>query len=191
MKLLVGIITIIMLLSLAIYSAINLFINPSWMLVMMAYSLFFIYMVSMEIATDMKKVKAFSMIELMCVITLTAILLSIAFKVLKPDRAAAAIKQVGGNINIWNAKADSEDTSYRMEFTETLLEVYDIDDKLVHSEKILSPLSFFDKDGNPKTSQTIEFNDKGEMEDLTGARILADTWVARVNGFTGHLSYYD
>jgi len=45
MKVIVGIIAIIMLLSLAIYSAINLYIAPAWMLCMMAYSTFFIYMV--------------------------------------------------------------------------------------------------------------------------------------------------
>ena len=45
MKVLVGIIAVIMLLSLAIYSAINLFIAPIWMLCMMVYSTTFIYMV--------------------------------------------------------------------------------------------------------------------------------------------------
>jgi len=186
MKLAASFTAIVMLLGLAIYSTINLFVNPAWMLTMIAYSSVLIYMVAKEIAVDLKKIKSFTMIELMCVITLTAILLSIAFKVLKPDRAAAAIKQVGGNINVWQAKAMSEDTSYRMEFTETLLEVYNIDDELVYSEKIISKLTFANG-----TSQTITFNDQGSMENLTGARILADTWVARVNGFTGHLSYYD
>ncbi|MEE9352574.1 MAG: type II secretion system protein [Thiotrichaceae bacterium] len=186
MKLVVGFTAIIMLLGLAIYSAINLFVAPIWMVSMISYSSILIYMIAKEIAVDLKKVRAFTLIELMTVLVLTAILLSIAFKVMQPDRAAAAIKQVGGNINVWSAKAMSENTNYRLEFTVKLLEVYDIDDNLVYSEKIISSLTFTNG-----TNQTIELNDKGSMEDVTGARILADTWVARVNGFTGHLSYYD
>ncbi len=45
MKILVGIIAVLMLLSLAIYSAINLFIEPIWMICMMVYSTTFLYMV--------------------------------------------------------------------------------------------------------------------------------------------------
>ena len=53
MKLILSIITIIMLVSLAGYSVINLFVSPAWMLAMIAYSMFFIYM----IAKDMKSKK--------------------------------------------------------------------------------------------------------------------------------------
>jgi len=49
MKLIISIIAVIMLLSLAIYSAINLFIAPIWMLCMISYSSFFIYMVIKDI----------------------------------------------------------------------------------------------------------------------------------------------
>ena len=45
MKIITSIIAVILLLSLAIYSAVNLTIAPAWMLCMMAYSSFFIYMV--------------------------------------------------------------------------------------------------------------------------------------------------
>lgn len=138
----------------------------------------------------MKK-KNFTMLELMTVIAIMSILLGITMRVLKPDRAAAAIKQVGGSINVWSAKAMSEGTSYRMEFTERLIEVYNVDDELIHSKNIISNLSFFDHDGNSTPGQTIEFNKYGSMEDLKGTKIYADTWVARVNGFTGHLSYYE
>lgn len=51
MKVLVGIIALIMLLTLAIYSAINLLVAPTWMLCMMAYSTFFIYMVLKDMTT--------------------------------------------------------------------------------------------------------------------------------------------
>jgi prepilin-type N-terminal cleavage/methylation domain-containing protein len=138
----------------------------------------------------MKK-KNFTMIELLTVITIMSILLGITMQVMRPDRAKAAIKQVGGSINVWSAKAMSDSTSYRMEFTENLIEVYNIDDELVGSKNIISKLTFFDNDGNPATSQTIEFNRNGSMEDLIGAKIYADTWLAQVNGFTGHLSYYE
>ncbi len=130
--------------------------------------------------------KNFTMLELMTVIAIMSILLGITMQILRPDRGAAAIKQVGGSISVWTAKAMNDDTSYRMEFTERLLEVYDANDKLVYSENIISPLTF--TDGN---SQTIEFTREGSMEDLTGAKIYADTWIAQVNGFTGHLSYYE
>lgn len=131
------------------------------------------------------------MLELMAVITLMAILLGIASQAIKPDRAAAAIKQVGGSISIWSAKAMADDTSYRMEFTKNLLEVYNEDNVLIHSLKIISDLTFVDHSGNPKTNQTIVFNKMGGMNDLQGTKIYADEWVARVNGFTGHLAYYD
>jgi len=51
MKVVLGIIAIIMLLTLGIYSAINLTIAPAWMLCMMAYSTFFIYMVAKDMAS--------------------------------------------------------------------------------------------------------------------------------------------
>lgn len=135
--------------------------------------------------------KKFTMIELMTVITLCAILLSISFRVLQPDRAATAIKQVGASIVVWNARAMSESTSYRLEFTKRLVEVYNINDELIDSKTIMSDLSFFDTLGNPIINQTVEFNRYGSMEDLKGAKIYADTYVANVNGFTGHLSYYE
>lgn len=140
----------------------------------------------------MKK-KNFTMIELLTVITIMSILLGITMQVMRPDRAKVAIKQVGGSINVWSAKAMAEGTRYRIEFTENLIEVYNIDNELVHHEKVMSPLSFFDHAENPMPlqSQTIEFNKYGGMIDLRGARIYADTWIARVNGFTGHLSYYE
>lgn len=138
----------------------------------------------------MKK-KNFTMLELMTVITIMSILLGITMQVIRPDRAAASIKQVGGSISVWSAKAMAEGTIYRMEFTEDLIEVYNIVDELVYSEKVMSPLSFFDHNDNPKATETIKFNRYGGMIDLRGAKIYADTWVARVNGFTGHLSYYE
>jgi prepilin-type N-terminal cleavage/methylation domain-containing protein len=138
----------------------------------------------------MKK-KTFTMIELLVVMTIMSILLGITMQVLRPDRAKAAIKQVGGSINVWSAKAMAEGTSYRMEFTENLIEVYNTADELVGSKNIMSPLSFFDHNGNPTQTQTIEFNKFGSMEDIKGTKIYADMWVARVNGFTGHLSYYE
>jgi len=138
----------------------------------------------------MKK-KNFTMIELLMVMTIMSILLGITMQILKPDRAAAAIKQVGGSINVWSARAMADDTSYRMEFTERLVKIYDINNKQVGSKNIISPLTFFDNDGNPMTSQTIVFNKYGGMVNLLGAKIYADTWVAKVNGFTGHLSYYE
>jgi len=138
----------------------------------------------------MKK-KNFTLLELMTVITIMSILLGITMQVMRPDRAKAAIKQVGGSINVWSAKAMAEGTNYRMEFTESLIEVYNIDDELVSSENVISNLTFFDNDGNSTIGQTIEFNKYGCMVNLLGAKIYADTWVARVNGFTGHLSYYE
>lgn len=138
----------------------------------------------------MKK-KNFTMLELMTVIAVMSILLGITMQVLRPDRAKVAIKQVGGSINVWSAKAMAEGTSYRMEFTENLIEIYNTADELVGSKNIMSPLSFFDHDGNSTQSQTIEFNKFGSMEDIKGTKIYADLWVARVNGFTGHLSYYE
>lgn len=138
----------------------------------------------------MKK-KTFTMIELLTVITIMSVLLGITMQVMRPDRAKAAIKQVGGSINVWSARAMADGTSYRMEFTENLIEVYNIDDELVGSKNIISNLTFFDNDGISTTSQTIEFNKFGSMEDIKGTKIYADLWVARVNGFTGHLSYYE
>lgn len=200
MKLVVGLAAIVILMVLAIYSAVNIIASPPWALTMIAYSTFFIYMVAKDIQFDRKKVKPFTMIEMMVVITLVAILLSVSFRVLKPDRAAAAIKQVGGQINVWNAKAMASESniSYRMEFTEKLLEVYKVTTTngsetvtIVHTENIISPLNFIDKDGNPSTSQEIEFNNRGEMTELTGTKIYSGIWSAKVNGFTGHLSYYE
>lgn len=138
----------------------------------------------------MKK-KRFTMIELLTVITIMSILLGITMQVMRPDRAKAAIKQVGGSINVWSAKSMADDTIYRMEFTKNLIEVYNPDNELISSENVISDLSFVDHGGNPTTSQTIEFNREGGMLDLLGAKIYADLWVARVNGFTGHLSYYE
>jgi prepilin-type N-terminal cleavage/methylation domain-containing protein len=140
----------------------------------------------------MKK-KNFTIIELLVVMTIMSILLGISMQVLKPDRAKAAIKQVGGSITAWSARAMSESTSYRLEFTKNLIEVYNINNELVYSKKTMSPLSFFDHADIPQPlpDQTIVFNKFGSMGDLRGARIYADTWIARVNGFTGHLSYYE
>lgn len=138
----------------------------------------------------MKK-KNFTMIELLTVITIVSIMLGVSMQVIKPDRAAAAIKQVGGNINVWNSKAMSANTSYRMEFTKNSISVYDIDNKIVHTEKIISDLTFSDHNEIPVQSLTIEFDNQGCMSNLLGARIYADTWMARINGFTGHVSYHE
>jgi len=137
------------------------------------------------------KNKNFTMIELLMVMTIASVILGMSMRVLRPDSAAAAIKQVGGNLNVWNSKAMSDNTSYRLEFTKNEITVYDTDNKLVHTEDIISDLSFFDNNGNPTPSQTIIFDNQGCMVNLLGAKIYADTWLVRVNGFTGHVSYHE
>jgi len=186
MKIILSLITISILSVLLTYSIINLFASPVWMLAMIAYSVVFIHLVYKDMKVDLKKVKAFTMIELIMVITIMAILLTVTLSALKVDTSKAAIIQVGTNLALYNAKALSEQTTYRIEITAKKLEVYDIDDKLIHEEDLKHTVTF---DNVPNESVLI--NERGELEGRSsGLKLWVKERPLRVNMFTGKVSYY-
>jgi len=198
MKTVLSLIAISTLSVLLTYSAINFVAGPLWAFCMIAYSVGFIRLILKDMREDLKKVKAFTMIELIMVITIMSVLLTITLGSLKTDTSKVAIIQVGTNLKLYNAKAMAEQTTYRIEITENKLEVYIVDedtsipDKLVHEEDLKHAVTFYTPPLEPTvTSESIVINRRGELENRNSELKL---WVSkrplRMNMFTGHVSYY-
>ena len=187
MKTILSLITISVLSILLTYSIINLFASPVWMIAMIIYSLGFIHLVYKDMKVDLKKIKAFTMMELIMVITIMSILLTITLGTMKADTSKAAIIQVGTNLKLYNAKAMAEQTTYRIEITANKLEVYDIYSALVHEEDLKHAVIF---DTNI-TNESVVINSRGELENRTsGLKLWIKERQLRVNMFTGKVSYY-
>jgi len=184
MKKILQAVAVIMLSVLGIYSVINFVAGPLWAFCMIAYSVGFIRLILKDV--DFKKVKAFTMIELIMVITIMSILLTITLGAMKADTSKVAIIQVGSNLELYNAKAMAEVTTYRIEITANKLEVYDINDKLIHEEELKHEVTF-----DNVTSESVVINRRGELDNRSSELKL---WVKerplRVNMFTGKVSYY-
>lgn len=191
MKRILSLIAIITLFVLLIYSALNLYSNPVWMIAMIAYSTGFIQLVYKDMKADIK-IKAFTMIELITVITIMAVLLTIGLKGLKADTSKAALIQVGENLKLYNSKALSEQTTYRIEITAKRIEVYNSLDELIHAEGLKHEVTFYTPPTKPTvTEESVVINKRGELEDRSSELKL---WVSkrplRMNMFTGHVVYY-
>ena len=192
MKTILSLIAISVLSVLLTYSIINLFASPVWMIAMIIYSVGFIHLVYKDMKVDLKKIKAFTMMELIMVITIMAILLTITLGSMKADTSKAAIIQVGTNLKLYNAKAMAEQTTYRIEITAQKLEVYDIYSALVHEEELKHAVTFdTTPSGAAITNESVVINYRGELENRTSELKL---WInkrpLRVNMFTGKVSYY-
>jgi prepilin-type N-terminal cleavage/methylation domain-containing protein len=174
------------------YSAINFIAGPLWAFCMIAYSLGFIHLIYKDMKLDLKKVKAFTMIEMIMVITIMAILLTITLGTMKADTSKAAIIQVGTNLKLYNAKAMAEQTTYRIEITTDKLEVYDIYSALVHEEDLKHAVTFdTTPSGAAITNESVVINYRGELENRTsGLKLWIKDRPLRVNMFTGKVSYY-
>ncbi len=187
MKTVLSLITIIMLSVLGTYSVVNFIAGPLWAFCMIVYAVGFIHLIYKDMKVDLKKVKAFTMIELIMVITIMSILLTITLGSLKADTSKVAIIQVGTNLALYNAKAMAEQTTYRIEITANKLEVYDIYGALVHEEDLKHAVTF---DTNI-TSESVVINERGELENRTsGLKLWVKKRPLRVNMFTGKVSYY-
>jgi len=118
--------------------------------------------------------------------TITAVLLTIGLKGLKVDTSRAAIIQVGENLKLYKQKAMSERTVYRIEITAQKLEVYDIDDALIHEEDLKHAVTF---DNVP--SESVVINEIGELENrATELKLWVDKRPLRMNVFLGKVTYY-
>jgi len=192
MKTILSVIAIIMLSVLGIYSAINFVVGPLWDFCMIAYSVGFIRLVYKDMKVDLKKIKAFTMIELIMVITIMSILLTITLGAIKTDTSKVAIIQVGTNLKLYNAKAMAEQTTYRIEITANKLEVYDIYGALVHEEDLKHVITFdTTSSGAAITSESVIINERGELEGRSsGLKLWVKERPLRVNMFTGKVSYY-
>ena len=192
MKTILSLITISVLSVLLTYSIINLYSSPVWMLAMIAYSVGFIRLVYKDMRIDFKKVKAFTMIELIMVITIMSILLTIGLKGLKVDTSKAAIIQVGENLKIYNAKALAEQTTYRIEITEQKIEVYNELSQLVHEVDLKHAVTFYTPPNTPPvTEEILTLNARGELEGRSsGLKLWVSKRPLRMNMFTGHVVYY-
>ncbi len=199
MKTVLSLIAISTLSILLTYSIINLFASPVWMIAMVAYSTVLIHLVYKDMRVDLKKVKAFTMIELIMVITIMSLLLTITLGSLKTDTSKVAIIQVGTNLKLYNAKAMAEQTTYRIEITANKLEVYIVDedtsipDKLVHEEDLKHAVTFYTPPLEPTViNESVVINRRGELENRNSELKL---WVSkrplRMSMFTGKVSYYD
>ena len=187
MKKILQAVAVIMLSVLGTYSAINFIAGPLWAFCMIAYSVGFIRLILKDMKLDLKKIKAFTMIELIMVITIMAILLTITLGSMKADTSKAAIIQVGTTLKLYNAKAMAEQTTYRIEITAQKLEVYDIYSALVHEEDLKHAVTF---DTNI-TNESVVINYRGELENRTsGLKLWVNKRPLRVNMFTGKVSYY-
>lgn len=192
MKTILSLIAISVLSVLLTYSIFNLYSSPVWMIAMIAYSTGFIHLIYKDMKVDMKKIKAFTMIELIMVITIMSILLTIGLKGLKVDTSKAAIIQVGETLKLYNAKALSEQTTYRVEITAQKLEVYNIDNELIVSRDLKHAVTFYTPPSTPTvTEESVIINERGELE---GRSSELQLWVSkrplRMNIFTGKVTYY-
>ena len=162
------------------------------MLAMIAYSVGFIRLVYKDMREDLKKVKAFTMMELIMVITIMAILLTIGFKGLKVDSSKAALIQVGENLKLYTAKALAEQTTYRVEITEQKIEVYNIDDELIHKEGLKHAVTFYTPPTEPTvTSESVVINELGALDNrATELKLWVKERPLRMNIFLGKVTYY-
>jgi len=177
-------VTVIMLSTLGIYSAVNFTSQPLWMFCMVSYSVGLIHLILKDVKVDLKKVKAFTMIELIMVITMVAILLTIGLKGLKVDTSKAAIIQVGENLKLYKQKAMSEQTVYRIEITTQKIEVYNIDDELIHEEGLKHAVTFDDV-----ASESVVINELGELDNrVNELKLWVDKRPLRMSKFIGKVT---
>jgi len=191
MKRILSLIAIIILSVLLTYSALNLYSNPVWMIAMVAYSTGLIHLVYKDMKADIK-IRAFTMMELIMVMTITAVLLTIGLKGLKTDTSKAGLIQIGENLKLYKQKALSEQTIYRIELTAKRIEIYNSLDELIHAEDLKHEVTFYTPPNEPTvTEESIIINNRGELEDRSSELKL---WVSkrplRMSVFTGHVVYY-
>jgi hypothetical protein len=192
MKKLLEFTAISLLATLLIYSIANIHINPFWMVGMVVYTSYVLFFIIRDMIEEKKKIRQFTMMELITVMTITAVLLTIGLKGLKVDTSKAAIIQVGENLKLYKQKALSEKTTYRIEITAQELEVYDIDDELIHGEELKHIVTFYTPPNEPTvTEESVVINERGELEGRSSELKL---WVSnrplRMNIFLGKVTYY-
>lgn len=190
MKTILNLIAVTITGSLLFVAVTNITAAPVWMSLMILISSSALLVMAIDLAESLKKVKAFTMIELIAVITIMAVLLTLITSIRTPDHSQKDVKVIGGMIQLYNAKAFSlqDGEFYSIHIGETLT-VTDHTGKILESKELTAPIEFFD---NSDSSRTFIFNRRGEVQDLAKVlRFKVGEYKVKLNNFTGKFSYYD
>lgn len=179
--------------SLLFVAVTNITAAPVWMSLMILISSSALLVMAIDAAESLKKVKAFTMIELIAVITIMAILLTMVMSVMKTDPASLEIKKVGSMIKLYQSKAFNikGDQFYIVSLKSNEFKITDQDGIQLELIELKSNVTF--KDGSGVKS--FHILNTGECKVITGNDTAAlifkiGNTEGKVNIFTGKFSYY-
>lgn len=179
--------------SLLFVAVTNITAAPVWMSLMILVSSTVIFFVGLDLAESLKKVKVFTMIELIAVITVMAILLTMVISVMKTDPSSLEIKKVGSMIKLYQSKAFSlkGESLYIISLKSGEFKITDQDGIQLELIELKSDISF--RDGSAVKS--FNLLNTGECQVITGNDTAAlifkvGNQEGKVNIFTGKFSYY-
>jgi len=171
----------------------NILTAPIWMVLMILISSTVICVITADIIESLKKVKVFTMIELITVITITAILLTMVLSVMRTDPASLEVKKVGSMIKLYQSKAFNitGDQFYIISLKSGEFKITDKDGIELELIELKSDIYF--KDGSAVKS--FNLLKTGECQVITGTNFQEfmfklGTQEGKVNVFTGKFSYY-